>query len=70
MKLVELQHRGFKVVFMVVEDAAKYIKGMEADFLDDPDERAFFEMLFPDQLDYVIEQVNRQVEWQKNLKSG
>lgn len=64
MKLVELQHRGFKVTFLAMEEVVQYIEGMEPDFLDDPEERDFFSMLFPEQLEYVLGQVNRQVSWQ------
>lgn len=69
MKLVELQHRGFKVVFMAMEEVVQYIEGLDPDFLDDPDERDLFSMLFPEQLEYVTEQVNLQVSW-KNFWAG
>ena len=64
MKLVELQYKGFKVAFLAMEEVVQYIEDMEPDFPDDPEERDFFSMLFPEQLEYVIEQINLQVSWQ------
>lgn len=64
MKLVELQYKGFKVAFLAMEEVVQYIEDMEPDFLDDPEERDLFSMLFPEQLEYVIEQINLQVSWQ------
>lgn len=64
MKLVTLRYKGFKVAFLAMEEVVQYIEGMEPDFLDDPGERDFFSMLFPEQLEYVIEQINLQVSWQ------
>ena len=66
MKLVKLSQDGYVIPFLVAEDVATYIAEMDDNFLDDPEEREFFAMLFPDHYVYVRNQVQQQIDWQTN----
>lgn len=68
MKLVELKYKGLDMALFMTEGVDQYIKDMGSDFLDDPDEAAFFDILFPGQLEHIQQQAAIQAGWKNFWK--
>lgn len=66
MKIGTVRYREQVIAFFCSEDAAEHLKQLEDDFLDDPEEQALFEVLFPEEWGFILSQVNGQLGWRKS----